>query len=324
MDVISLHQAGFQNAVAALGTAFTSRHAALIKRYAKEVVLTFDSDEAGIKAALRAIPYLKDAGLAVKVLNMRPYKDPDEFIKALGREAYEDRIQNAVNYFIFQVDVEQKKYNLNDPQEKTAFHKKVAEMLLDFKDEIERDNYLESVCRTFQIPKEGLIKLVKKTGLTYVGREEKIKDTPRVMKNAKKEDTSVNAQRILLAYLLDKNKWFKKVAEVLSPEDFVDDFYRQVALLFWEQMEQTGEANPAQIMDYFEDEEEHKKVAELFVSPIRTKLGLEEQEKAINDAVIKIKKESLEKKAANVTDISELQNIVQEQKSLQKIHITLG
>ena len=197
-------------------------------------------------------------------------------------------------------------------------------MLLDFKDEIERDNYLESVCRTFQIPKEGLIKLVKKTGLTYVGREEKIKDTPRVMKNAKKEDTSVNAQRILLAYLLDKNKWFKKVAEVLSPEDFVDDFYRQVALLFWEQMEQTGEANPAQIMDYFEDEEEHKKVAELFVSPIRTKLGLEEQEKAINDAVIKIKKESLEKKAANVTDISELQNIVQEQKSLQKIHITLG
>ena len=134
----------------------------------------------------------------------------------------------------------------------------------------------------------------------------------------------MNAQRILLAYLLDKNKWFKKVAEVLSPEDFVDDFYRQVALLFWEQMEQTGEANPAQIMDYFEDEEEHKKVAELFVSPIRTKLGLEEQEKAINDAVIKIKKESLEKKAANVTDISELQNIVQEQKSLQKIHITLG
>ncbi len=170
MDVISLHQAGFNNAVAALGTAFTSRHAALIKRYVKEVVLTFDSDEAGIKAALRAIPYLRDAGLAIKILNMRPYKDPDEFIKAMGREAYEDRIKNATNYFIFQVDVEQKKYNLNDPQEKTAFHKKVAEMLLDFKDEIERDNYLESVCRTFNIPKDGLAKLVRKTGLTYVGK----------------------------------------------------------------------------------------------------------------------------------------------------------
>ena len=323
MDVISLHQAGFSNAVAALGTAFTSRHASLIKRYVKEVVLTFDSDEAGIKAAMRAIPYLKDAGLAIKVLNMHPYKDPDEFIKALGREAYEDRIKNATNYFIFQVDVEQKKYNLNDPQEKTLFHKKVAEMLLDFKDEIERDNYLESVCSTFNIPKEGLTKLVKKTGLTYAGREERTNIEPRITKKAKKEDAAVNAQRILLAYLMDKNKWFQKVAQVLSPDDFIDSFYRQVAELFWRQME-NGEANPAQIMNCFEDEEEHKKVAELFISPIQANLNLEEQEKAINDAVIKIKKESLDYKASTATDITVLQNIIKEQNKLQKIHITLG
>ena len=173
MDVISLHQAGFNNAVAALGTAFTSRHASLIKRYVKEVVLTFDSDEAGIKAALRAIPYLRDVGLSIKVLSMKPYKDPDEFIKAMGKEAYEERIKNATNYFIFQVAMEQKKYNMSDPQEKTAFHKKVAEMILDFNDEIERENYIESVCEIFKIPKDGLTKLVKKTGLTYVGKEEK-------------------------------------------------------------------------------------------------------------------------------------------------------
>ncbi len=323
MDVISLHQAGFNNAVAALGTAFTSRHAALIKRYVKEVVLTFDSDEAGIKAALRAIPYLRDAGLAIKILNMRPYKDPDEFIKSMGREAYEDRIKNATNYFIFQVDVEQKKYKLNDPQEKTAFHKKVAEMLLDFKDEIERDNYLESVCSTFNIPKDGLAKLVRKTGLTYVGKEDKINEEPRISKKAKKEDASVSAQRILLTYLSDKDKWFKKVAEVISPEDFIDPFYNRVAVLFWEQME-GGQANPAQIMNHFEDEEEHRKVTELFVSPIRANLTLEEQEKAVNDAVLKIKKESLDYKAATATDIAELQQIIKEQNKLQKIHITLG
>ncbi|MCI9126554.1 MAG: DNA primase [Eubacterium sp.] len=323
MDVISLHQAGFNNAVAALGTAFTSRHATLIKRYVKEVVLTFDSDEAGIKAALRAIPYLRDAGLAIKILNMRPYKDPDEFIKSMGREAYEDRIKNATNYFIFQVDVEQKKYKLNDPQEKTAFHKKVAEMLLDFKDEIERDNYLESVCSTFNIPKDGLAKLVRKTGLTYVGKEDKINEEPRISKKAKKEDASVSAQRILLTYLSDKDKWFKKVAEVISPEDFIDPFYNRVAALFWEQME-GGQANPAQIINYFEDEEEHRKVTELFVSPIRANLTIEEQEKAVNDAVLKIKKESLDYKAATATDIAELQQIIKEQNKLQKIHITLG
>lgn len=323
MDVISLHQAGFNNAVAALGTAFTQRHATLIKRYVKEVVLTFDSDEAGIKAALRAIPYLRDAGLAIKVLNMKPYKDPDEFIKALGRDAYEERIKNATNFFIFQVEQEQKKYNLNDPQEKTAFHKQVAEMLLEFKDEIERDNYLDSVCSIFKIPKEGLSKLVKKIGLTYVGKEEKVEKESAVSKQTKKEDASISAQRILLAYLLDKNNWFMKVAQVISPKDFVDPFYNKVASLFWEQME-SGQGKPAQIMNYFEDEEEHKKVAQLFVSPIRANLSLDEQERAINDAVHKIKKESLDYRARNATDISDLQNIIKEQSMLQKIHITLS
>lgn len=323
MDVISLHQAGFNNAVAALGTAFTSRHATLIKRYVKEVVLTFDSDGAGVKAALRAIPYLKDAGLSIKVLNMKPYKDPDEFIKALGKEEYENRIKNATNYFIFQVQVEQQNYNLEDPQEKTAFHKKVAEMLLDFKDEIERDNYLESVCKIFNIPREGLSKLVKKTGLTYVGKEDKTVDAPKVSIKVKKEEASVSAQRILLAYLLDKTKWFMKVAQVISPEDFIDPFYNKVASLFWEQME-SGQGNPAQIMNHFEDEEEHKKVAQLFVSPIRANLTMDEQEKAINDAVMKIKKESLDHQAANASDISQLQSIIKEQNKLQKIHISLG
>ena len=92
MDVIAMHQAGFTNAVASLGTAFTMQHASLLGRYTKQVILTYDSYEAGIKAALRAIPILKDAGIAVKVLNMQPYKDPDEFIKNLGADAFKERI----------------------------------------------------------------------------------------------------------------------------------------------------------------------------------------------------------------------------------------
>lgn len=323
MDVISLHQAGFNNAVAALGTAFTSRHASLIKRYAKEAVLTFDSDEAGIKAALRAIPYLRESGLAIKVLNMTPYKDPDEFIKNMGREAYEERIKTATNFFIFQVDNERKNYDLNDPQEKTAFQNKVAEMLLVFKDELERENYIDSVCRTFNISKDGLSRLVKKKALNYVGKEETVQEKQQVEnKKSTKEDAAIKTQRILLAYLIDRDNWFKKVAQVISPEDFIDPFYHDVAVRFWEQME-SGKGNPAQIMDSYSDEEEHKKVAELFVSPIRTNLSLAEQERAINDAVIKIKKSSLDYRASKATDIQDLQNIIKEQNQLQKIHVTL-
>ncbi len=322
MDVISLHQSGFNNAVAALGTAFTSRHASLIKRYAKEAILTFDSDEAGTKAALRAIPYLRESGLAIKVLSMKPYKDPDEFIKALGREAYEDRIKNATNFFIFQVEAERKKYNLSDPQEKTNFYNKVAEMLLVFNDDMERENYIDSVCENFGIPKEGLTRLVKKKALNYIGKEETIQETRQENKKNTKDDVVVKTQRILLAYLIDRESWFKKVAQIVSPNDFVDPFYKGIATKFWEQME-SGKGNPAQIMDSYTDEEEHKKVAELFVSPIRANLSIAEQEKAINDAVIKIKKASLDYKASKATEIQELQEILKEQNELRKIHIVL-
>ena len=324
MDVISLHQAGFNNAVAALGTSFTSGHASLIKRYAKEVVLTFDSDGAGIKAALRAIPILREAGLSIKVLSMKPYKDPDEFIKALGPEAYEERIEKATNYFIFQVGTLMNEYNLDDPSEKTEFHNKVADMLLKFEDEIERNNYLESVCRTFNIPLDGLRQLVKKKGLNYIGKKQReLKETIKSGKK-EKEEAVVLAQQILLTWLIEEENIFESVAKYVSPSDFSDDFYKRVAGIFWAQMEENV-ANPAKIIDNFQDEDEHKKVAALFNSPlINQNLTMQEKEKAVNDAVILIKKKSLDDRAKNATDISEMQNIIQAKAQLGKIHITLN
>lgn len=322
MDVIALHQAGFNNAVASLGTSFTSGHASLIKRYAKEVILTFDSDEAGIKAALRAIPILRAAGISIKVLNMKPYKDPDEFIKALGTEAYEERIKNATNYFIFQVGEEKKKYDLNDPQEKTTFHNKVAEMLLEFGDEIERINYLESVCAIYGIPREALEKLVKKKALTYTGKREESEESTFRQNNKKREDGTVKAQKILITWLIDEPDLFSKIKEYITPEDFVDPFYNQVANIFWKQLAD-GNINPAKIIDCFESEEEHNKAAGLFNSPLSKELTLAEKERALNDTVLKIKKNSLDYKAAHATDISQMQNIIIEQTRLQKIHIAL-
>ena len=323
MDVISLHQAGFNNAVAALGTSFTSGHASLIKRYAKEVVLTFDSDGAGIKAALRAIPILREAGLSIKVLSMKPYKDPDEFIKALGPEAYEERIEKATNY-LFQVGTLMNEYNLYDPSEKTEFHNKVADMLLEFEDEIERNNYLESVCRTFNIPLDGLRQLVKKKGLNYIGKKQREEKETIKSGNKEKEEAVVLAQQILLTWLIEEKNIFECVAKYVSPSDFSDDFYKRVAGIFWAQMEE-NEANPAKIIDNFQDEDEHKKVAALFNSPlINQNLTMQEKEKAVNDAVILIKKKSLDDRAKNATDISEMQNIIQAKAQLGKIHITLN
>jgi DNA primase len=112
------------------------------------------------------------------------------------------------------------------------------------------------------------------------------------------------------------------VKEIISPEDFGDEFYVNVATKFWEQME-AGKPNPASIMDQFTDEDEHTKVAALFVSPISHELEHDELERAINDSVLKIKKDSLERKAANAKDINELQDLMKQQKELEKVHIKL-
>ena len=162
MDVISLHQSGFTNAVASLGTALTAGHAALIKRYVQEVYLTYDSDEAGTRAALRAVPILREAGISAKVVRMDPYKDPDEFIKNLGAEEYEKRIHAARNGFMFSLEMLEKQYDMNSPEGKTDFFKEVSRRLLEFEDELERNNYIEAVATAYRVSRESLEKMVAK------------------------------------------------------------------------------------------------------------------------------------------------------------------
>ena len=129
MDVIALHQAGFTQAVASLGTAFTSGQANLLRRYTQKVYLSYDSDGAGTKAAIKAIEILREVGLTGKVINLEPYKDPDEFIKNLGKEAFEERITNAENSFLFQVRMLERDFDLKDPEGKTKFHEAIAKKL---------------------------------------------------------------------------------------------------------------------------------------------------------------------------------------------------
>jgi len=125
MDVIALHQAGFDNAVASLGTSLTSGQANRIAEFTKNVMISYDGDEAGVKAALRAIPILKGAGLTVKLLNMDPYKDPDELIKALGADEYKKRIMSSVSDVTYQAS-----HLEESSSERADFIKDIAELML--------------------------------------------------------------------------------------------------------------------------------------------------------------------------------------------------
>lgn len=332
MDVIALHRAGFTNAVAALGTAFTDQHAMLIKRYVKEVVLTFDSDGAGRKAALRAIPILKRAGIAMKVLDMTPYKDPDEFIKNLGADEYQKRIDNAMNSFIFEIKMMREQYDLDDPHAKAEFYNNVANKLLEFPDELERNVYIEAVSKEFMIPFESLDKMVKKLALSYSGEgytdryneNEVNEEIERDLKKSKKhlEDGVKQAQKILLTWLIEDENIYGKIKDIISEKDFVEPLYYMVAKMLFEQLE-SGAINPAKILNQFTEEDEHREAAELFNTSLREEMSSQEREKALNDTVYKVKKNSLDYASRNAKEVSELQEIINEQKKLQKIRIIL-
>lgn len=327
MDVISLHQAGFTNAVASLGTALTTGHASLIKRYVNEVYLTYDSDEAGTRAALRAMPILKEAGITAKIIRMEPYKDPDEFIKNLGTEAFEERINKARNGFLFSLEILEKEYDMNSPEGKTAFHKEAAKRLTMFEEEIERNNYIEAVAEKYRIGYEELKKLVGKMAIQMgqVTPAERPKQTAN--REKQKEDGNLKSQKILLTWLIENEALFAQIKKYIVPEDFTKELYRTVAELLYEQYE-AGEVNPAKVMNHFTDEEEHREVAELFHTKIRELTTKEEQEKALKETIIRVKYNSIEfaTKMLNPTDIVGLQRLMEAKKSLQdlqRMHISI-
>ena len=326
MDVISLHQAGFTNAVASLGTALTQGHASLIKRYVKEVYLTYDSDEAGTKAALRAIPILREAGISAKVIRMEPYKDPDEFIKNLGKEAFEDRIREARNGFLFGVEVLERDYDLTSPEGKTDFLKEVARRLGEFEEDIERNNYIEAVAGQYHVGYEELRKLVVRTAVQN-GLAQPVKRPEKPAKE-KKEDGILTSQKILLTWMIEDRQVFHQISSYIIPEDFTGEIYRKVAELLYQQYEE-GEANPARILDHFTEEEEHREAASLFHTRIRELTTPEERKKALKETVVRVKAHSIGEAAARLdpTDIRGLQRLMEAKRQLQdleKLHISIN
>ena len=325
MDVIAMHQAGFTNAVASLGTAFTTQHATLLKRYTDRVVLTYDSDGAGVKAALRAIPILRDVGMSIKVLNMQPYKDPDEFMKNLGADAFRERIEQAQNSFMYEISVLKRNYQMDDPEQKTQFYRETARKLLEFPEALERDNYLEAVAREHFIPKDDLRRLVNRLGnqmgpVVRKDPEEKIK--PAAAKKDKDEGIR-RSQRLLLTWLIENPALFDKIEGIIGPGDFVEDLYQQVAKMVFD-AHAAGEIRPAAILNhYINDEEQYKEVAALFNASLKESLNNEEQKKAFSETVVKVKKNSLDYASRNAADIQQLQEIIKEQGALKSLHISL-
>ena len=322
MDVISMHQAGFTNAVASLGTALTSGHASLLKRYTQEVLLLYDSDDAGVRAALRAIPILREAGITSRVVSLKPHKDPDEFIKALGGEEFEKRLEQAMDSFMFRIHMAQKEFAMEEPQGQNRFFERCAQMLLELSDELERNLYIEAIVKDYRgygISVEDLRKRVNTLALKGTPAEQRIQPKTTGAQPKKKDSASEKAQKLMLTWLVTYPGIFDTVIRYIQPSDFVVPLYRKVAEMLYQQYEE-GDVNPARLMNAFIDSEEQREVSSLFNATIHLETP-EEQNRAFSDAVLRIRDESLKEKNKTLdpADMKGLQELVKAKKDLEDL-----
>ncbi len=320
MDVISLHQAGFTNAVASLGTALTEGHADILKRYTGNVVISYDSDTAGRDVALRAIPKLREAGLSVKVLDLSPYKDPDELIKAEGTDFFKECLKNAKNSLIFEIYCLQDQFDLNDPDEKTKFFNETAKRLSYIEDRLEQENYIQAVSKEFLIEYSMLKEKTKKLSLSNDNRQG-FTTTPIIIKKKDETKTALaQCQKMVLSFLAEEPSFYDNVSDVIDESDFCLPPYDKAAQLLFSQL-QAGKVNPNSIINAFEDSDVQEEVAGIFHDSFLKDISESDLQKTINDCIIRIRKNSIETQLDGVQDVSRIVELKKEQERLQKFNI---
>lgn len=326
MDVIAMHQAGFTQAVASLGTAFTTGQASLLRRYTEDVLLAYDSDGAGVNAAMRAIGILKESGLRGRVIDMKPYKDPDEFMKNLGAEAFEERISQAQNSFFFELSILERDYQMEDPESRTNFHREIAKKLCGFEEEVERENYIEAVAQKYHIGFDNLRRLVSgyaaRTGLVQPA----VRPKSTVARKNTPEENAKRSQRLLLTWITEEPALYPKIRPYIAAADFTEPLYKEVAERLFTDLEK-GIFQPAAIVSTFEDEQEQRAVAEIFNTQLQEITTPKEREKAFHDIIYAVKKNSFEYYSGRMgSDMNALSQVIAGKKALEelsKTHISL-
>ena len=327
MDVIAMHQAGFTEAVASLGTSFTEGQAAILKRLVSEVILSYDSDEAGTRAAIRNMNILRRAGVRCRVLDLRPHKDPDEFIKAEGKEAFQKRIDEAENAFFFEIRTQQGNYRMDDPAQRTEFCRFIAKKLCAFEEEMERENYLAAAAQKYMIREDVLRRMVASYDSAGAGKDEEAEQRPRprTLPAGGRESAAEKAQRenekLLLTWIADEPVVWPQIRDHIHAEDFPGEITRRAAERFFQLLEKDPEhpgAAAAGAVGIFTEEEEQREAAALFET--RLKQPPEDREKALKDILTSVRRASVQRLAAQADeDPALLTQLISAKKSMEAL-----
>lgn len=325
MDFIAMYQAGIHNVVASLGTAFTKGHANLIKRYADEVILLYDSDEAGIRATIRAIPILQAANIKVRVLHLPKGQDPDDYIIERGAESLIELGSNAVGAVTFQIQMIKTKYNIENIEQKIRFIDEVSDLIAGLSNAIEQEIYIQQVSKIYNIEADALKTEVRKQMQKEQNKNKnisinKIKNKRDINKNTKAEEGYFKTQSELLQIMCLYPSVLIEVKKHLLPEDFIDPFFQKLVGLIYEKQIDGHITNPSQFTSFFETSEEQQKVANIFLAQKEYE-NKEMITKVINDTVKKLKNKAIEEELKTTKDIEKLQKLLKAKKEVDNLYI---
>jgi len=274
MDVIALHQAGFTNAIACLGTALTREQAQLISRYAGEVVLAYDSDAAGQEATRKAIAILGQTGIKMRVLSLTGGKDPDEIIKKHGPARFQSLLDGAANDIEYKLLREREKVDITTPDGKLNFLKAAVVVLAGLQGAIELDIYASSLADELKVGKDAILTQVKEYNRKqYRGKDkERFKTIQRATQgfgdkinpDRHKNLRAAKAEETLIATLFNNPDFFKKLRAKVSPDDFITDFNKRVFALLYERLDEGKEIELTLLTADFSDDEMDR-LTKLFV-----------------------------------------------------------
>lgn len=303
MDVISLHQRGITNVVAALGTALTEQQGWLLRKSTEQVILGFDADGAGQTAIARSMEILQKMGCDMRVLQIEGAKDPDEFIVKYGEGRFKLAVDNAISLVEFKVKNLKKDINIENASDKIKFLNEIAKILAKVDNTIEREIYIEKIAKRYNISKEAIYaevnKLIYANSKTDKILESKNKEK-RIAKKVEKQEIQINEdiknrENTIIALLLDANmNIFQKIKEKIKPEDFKDETNRKIAEQLYMKLEKK-EPNINKLIDEFDEETQNH-----ITMVMATDYEIENVDKAVDDILTKYERERLENKKQKI------------------------
>ena len=318
MDVISLHQRGITNVVAPLGTALTQQQGWLLRKNAEQIILSFDSDEAGLNAKIRALEILQNMGCDLRVLNMEGAKDPDEYIVKFGNARFTNLIEKALSVVEFKVKLLKDKLNLENINDKIKFLNEIAKIISKIDNNMEREVYIDKISKEYDISKEAIYSEVNK--LTYSKKsDEKVLEKKKPVLVHKNENIVQISEAVkrrentILSILLTENiNFFEVIKQNMKPEDFKDELNKKIAKKLYEELEK-GNSNINAILDEMTGEEQNH-ITEIMAMDYE----IEDMEKAIDDIMQSYEKEKLNQRKLEIIELLEKQTEEEQKKSLEK------